>query len=399
LVGAARAALSDRKLDGIHLKPLGLAYARRNGLPVTRRERPAIAWYGDMDLAPHLAAFVREGPLDVEVTWGEPILFDAATDRKRATAEAERRCGAPSRDRPAPPRRGRRNPPRRDCLFSRGEKRLNDGLRPPPGSFVKTVYVKSYGCQMNQYDAQRMADVLAPEGFAETQRAEDADLVILNTCHIREKAVEKVYSELGRVRETKRARAEAGRATTVVVAGCVAQAEGSEILRRAPVVDVVVGPQSYHRLPALIAQARPGRAALDTEFPVEPKFGHLPAPSRKTTAERGISGLPDHPGGLRQVLHLLRRPLHAGRRGFPPGGGDSRGGAAACEAGVREITLIGQNVNAYRGEGSDGAPWGLARLLEAAAAIPGIVRLALYDEPPARHEPRSRRRPTAICRP
>ena len=154
---------------------------------------------------------------------------------------------------------------------------------------MKKAFVKSYGCQMNAYDAQRMADILSAEGYAGAKVVDEADLVILNTCHIREKAAEKVYSELGRVRAVKRERAEAGQDTTVVVAGCVAQAEGREIVRRAPVVDVVVGPQGYHRLPSLLARARSERGVVDTEFPAENKFDHLPQPSRETTRGRGVS--------------------------------------------------------------------------------------------------------------
>ena len=150
---------------------------------------------------------------------------------------------------------------------------------------VKKVFVKSYGCQMNVYDAERMADMLASEGYGEAGAMEEADLVILNTCHIREKAAEKVYSELGRVREWKKEREAAGQETRVVVAGCVAQAEGKEILRRAPAVDVVVGPQNYHNLPALLKRSRAERV-VDTEFPVEDKFDHLPKPSK--AAIRGL---------------------------------------------------------------------------------------------------------------
>src|SRR5205809_5715355 len=139
----------------------------------------------------------------------------------------------------------------------------------------RKLHIKSYGCQMNVYDAQRMVDTLAPEGFVETSRAEDADLVILNTCHSREKAAEKVYSELGRVRRMKEAAAQAGRQMLIAVAGCVAQAEGQEIIRRAPAVDLVFGPQSYHRLPDLLERAARDGKAIDTEFPVEDKFDHL----------------------------------------------------------------------------------------------------------------------------
>jgi tRNA-2-methylthio-N6-dimethylallyladenosine synthase len=153
---------------------------------------------------------------------------------------------------------------------------------------VKKVFVKSYGCQMNVYDAERMADMLTTEGYAETKAMEEADLVILNTCHIREKASEKVYSELGRVRELKKERADQGQETKIVVAGCVAQAEGKEILRRAPAVDVVVGPQNYHNLPELLKKAHSERV-VDTEFPIEDKFDHLPKPSKAMIRNRGVS--------------------------------------------------------------------------------------------------------------
>src|SRR6266478_7101611 len=152
----------------------------------------------------------------------------------------------------------------------------------------RKLYVKSFGCQMNVYDSHRMADTLAPEGFAETLNAGDADLVILNTCHIREKAVEKVYSELGRVGALKAAAARAGRRLTIAVAGCVAQAEGSEIIRRAPAVDLVVGPQSYHRLPEMLGRAAHGKV-IDTEFPPEDKFDRLAAPSKTAIRKRGVS--------------------------------------------------------------------------------------------------------------
>src|SRR5215467_13307372 len=153
----------------------------------------------------------------------------------------------------------------------------------------RKVFIKSYGCQMNVYDSNRMADVMAPHGFMETAAPEAADLVILNTCHIREKAAEKVYSELGRIRKLKEAAGREDRAMTVAVAGCVAQAEGEEILRRAPAVDLVFGPQSYHRLPALLDRvAREGRV-VDTEFPVEDKFDFLAPPSKAATRGRGVT--------------------------------------------------------------------------------------------------------------
>src|ERR1700751_3360667 len=154
---------------------------------------------------------------------------------------------------------------------------------------AKKLYVKSFGCQMNVYDSQRMADTLAPDGYVETTAPEDADLVILNTCHIREQAAEKVYSELGRMRRLKEAAAGDGRNVMIAVAGCVAQAEGEEIIRRAPAVDIVVGPQSYHRLPDLLARAARDGKAVDTDFPVDDKFNHLAAPERAAIRSRGAS--------------------------------------------------------------------------------------------------------------
>src|SRR6478735_7204800 len=153
----------------------------------------------------------------------------------------------------------------------------------------RKVHIKSFGCQMNVYDSHRMADTLAPEGFAETASPEDADLVILNTCHIREKAVEKVYSEIGRIREMKEAAARDGRSMTIAVAGCVAQAEGKEIVRRASAVDLVVGSQNYHRLPDMLRRVEAGERVVDTEFPATDKFAALPVPAREQIARRGVS--------------------------------------------------------------------------------------------------------------
>jgi tRNA-2-methylthio-N6-dimethylallyladenosine synthase len=235
---------------------------------------------------------------------------------------------------------------------------------------VKKLFVKSYGCQMNVYDAERMADVLAPEGFVPTASMEEADLVVLNTCHIREKAAEKVYSELGRVRQVKHARAAAGYETQVVVAGCVAQAEGREIVRRAPVVDVVVGPQSYHRLPALVARARRERGVVDTEFPVEDKFQHLP-PVRG----RGVSAFLTIQEGCDKFCTFCVVPYTRGAEVSRPVATVVAEAERLGHAGVREITLIGQNVNAYHGEGEDGATWSLGDLLHRIAKVPGLARL------------------------
>src|SRR5438552_16963087 len=162
-----------------------------------------------------------------------------------------------------------------------------------PGSMKppRKLHIKYYGCEMNVYDAQRMVDTVAGEGFVETASADDADLVILNTCHIREKASEKVYSELGRLRAAKAEAAQNGRQMSIAVAGCVAQAEGEEIIRRAPVVDVVVGPQSYHHLPQLLARANSDGRAIETEFPLQDKFGFLPPPRPDAIRARGSSSV------------------------------------------------------------------------------------------------------------
>src|SRR6202166_2850489 len=156
-------------------------------------------------------------------------------------------------------------------------------------SGARKVHIRSFGCQMNVYDSHRMADTLAGEGYAETATAGDADLIILNTCHIREKAAEKVYSELGRVNRLKQAAARDGRRVVVAVAGCVAQAEGAEIIRRAPAVDLVVGPQSYQHLPQLLDRVGHGDAVVETDFPPHDKFDRLRAPSPQATRARGIS--------------------------------------------------------------------------------------------------------------
>ena len=243
-------------------------------------------------------------------------------------------------------------------------------MKPP-----RKLHIKSYGCQMNVYDAQRMVDTLAPEGFTETASAEDADLVILNTCHIREKASEKVYSELGRLRVVKDDAARHGRSMQIAVAGCVAQAEGQEIIRRAPAVDVVVGPQSYHHLPQLLARAVSHGRALETEFPVEDKFGLLAPPKPEAIRARGISSFVTVQEGCDKFCTFCVVPYTRGvevSRAVERILDDVR---RLADHGVREITLIGQNVNAYHGEGPDGRTWTLGRLLHRLAELPGIARL------------------------
>ena len=239
---------------------------------------------------------------------------------------------------------------------------------------LRKLYVKSYGCQMNVYDSHRMADTLAPEGFVETATPGDADLIILNTCHIREKAADKVYSELGRMRVLKDAAARDGRRVTIAVAGCVAQAEGTEIVRRAPAVDLVVGPQSYHRLPEILARAEHG-TAIDTEFPVETKFERLAAPSRAAIRRRGVSAFFTVQEGCNKFCTFCVVPYTRGVEVSRPVARIVTEAERLADAGVREITLLGQNVNAYHGEDADGRPSSLGRLLHRLAEIPGIARL------------------------
>jgi tRNA-2-methylthio-N6-dimethylallyladenosine synthase len=239
----------------------------------------------------------------------------------------------------------------------------------------RKLHIKSYGCQMNVYDAQRMADTLAADGFVETANADEADLVILNTCHIREKASEKVYSELGRLRVMKDDAARQGREVKIAVAGCVAQAEGAEIIRRAPTVDVVVGPQSYHHLPQLLKQAKAEGRALETEFPIEDKFRFLAPPKPEAIRARGISAFVTVQEGCDKFCTFCVVPYTRGAEVSRPVQRIIEDVARLADNGVREFTLIGQNVNAYHGEGPDGRSWPLGKLLERLAAIPGVLRL------------------------
>jgi tRNA-2-methylthio-N6-dimethylallyladenosine synthase len=243
-------------------------------------------------------------------------------------------------------------------------------MKPP-----RKLHIKSYGCQMNVYDAQRMVDTLAGEGFVETSSADEADLVILNTCHIREKASEKVYSELGRLRVAKETAAKDGRDMRIAVAGCVAQAEGEEIVRRAPVVDVVVGPQSYHHLPGLLARAAQGGKAIETEFPAQDKFAFLPQPQSDAIRARGISAFVTVQEGCDKFCTFCVVPYTRGAEVSRPVDRIVDDVKRLADNGVRELTLIGQNVNAYHGEGPDGRAWPLGKLLHRLAEIGGISRL------------------------
>ncbi len=240
----------------------------------------------------------------------------------------------------------------------------------------KSLFIKTYGCQMNVYDSERMADALEPLGYDAAASADDADVIILNTCHIREKAAEKVYSELGRIRLLKQRRAERGQRTIVAVAGCVAQAEGEEMVRRAPVVDLVFGPQTYHRLPDFVLRIENGEAGLvDTDFPAEDKFSRLRQPSRAQLATRGPTAFLTVQEGCDKFCTFCVVPYTRGAEFSRPVGRIVSEARNLAEAGVREVTLLGQNVNAYHGEGPDGRPSSLGGLIGALSRIDGIERI------------------------
>ncbi|MBZ9809339.1 tRNA (N6-isopentenyl adenosine(37)-C2)-methylthiotransferase MiaB [Mesorhizobium sp. BR1-1-9] len=240
---------------------------------------------------------------------------------------------------------------------------------------AKKVFVKTYGCQMNVYDSQRMTDALAADGYTATQTIGEADLVLLNTCHIREKAAEKVYSELGRIREMKAERAAAGRELLIGVAGCVAQAEGAEIIRRSPAVDLVIGPQTYHRLPDVLARVRGGEKIVETDYAIEDKFEHLPQPKRAEVIKRGVTAFLTVQEGCDKFCTFCVVPYTRGSEVSRPVAQIVAEAERLAEAGVREVTLLGQNVNAWHGQGENGEEWGLGRLLFRLAEIPGLARL------------------------
>ncbi|HTT78309.1 MAG TPA: tRNA (N6-isopentenyl adenosine(37)-C2)-methylthiotransferase MiaB [Stellaceae bacterium] len=240
---------------------------------------------------------------------------------------------------------------------------------------TKRLFIKTYGCQMNVYDSARMAELLAPLGYEATAQAEGADLVLLNTCHIREKAAEKVYSELGALRRLKRAAERRGGRMLIAVAGCVAQAEGEEILARAPFVDLVFGPQSYHRLPDMLARAA-AAPLVDTEFPAEAKFDHLP----QRASGRGVAAFLTVQEGCDKFCTFCVVPYTRGAEYSRPAADILAEARLLAAGGAREITLLGQNVNAYHGAAPPTGPhrggeWRLGDLIRALAAIPGLQRL------------------------
>ncbi|MHA6299667.1 tRNA (N6-isopentenyl adenosine(37)-C2)-methylthiotransferase MiaB [Devosia sp. CAU 1758] len=247
----------------------------------------------------------------------------------------------------------------------------------------KRVFIKTYGCQMNVYDSDRMADALAPHGYTPTQEVAEADLVLLNTCHIREKASEKVFSELGRLKEVQGERRAAGADMMIGVAGCVAQAEGEEIARRAPMVDLVFGPQAYHRLPDMLARAESQRhlhpslkkAVVDTDFPEEDKFAHLPAAKKEVTIRRGLTAFLTVQEGCDKFCSFCVVPYTRGAEVSRPVAQVLAEARGLVDAGVKEITLLGQNVNAYHGADAAGRSVGLGELAYLLAEIQGLERL------------------------
>ncbi len=246
--------------------------------------------------------------------------------------------------------------------------------RAPAETRSKKVYIRTYGCQMNVYDSDRMADALVPHGFTPTDNIAEADLVVLNTCHIREKAVEKVYSELGRLKELKARRRAQGFDLMIGVAGCVAQAEGEEIIARAPAVDLVVGPQCYHRLPDLVVRAAAARV-IDIDFPQEDKFTYLPPPTEEAVRKRGLTAFLTVQEGCDKFCTFCVVPYTRGDETSRPVREVEAEARALVAAGVRELTLLGQNVNAYHGHDENGESVGLAGLLRRLAGIDGLMRL------------------------
>ena len=238
---------------------------------------------------------------------------------------------------------------------------------------AKKVFIKSYGCQMNVYDSARMGDVLAQEGYIAADAPADADLVILNTCHIREKAAEKVYSEIGRLRPHKRRKEADGERMIIAVGGCVGQAEGEEIINRADCVDMVFGPQTFHRLPELVARAirASGESVVDIEFPAEDKFDYLP----EEISSQGVSAFLTIQEGCDKFCTFCVVPYTRGAEQSRPVAAVIEEARRLAAVGSREVTLLGQNVNAYHGRGPDGTEWTLGQLLfKLAKSVPEIER-------------------------
>lgn len=239
----------------------------------------------------------------------------------------------------------------------------------------KKVFVKTYGCQMNVYDSARMEDALEQDGYVPTKDMEEADLVLLNTCHIREKAAEKVYSEIGRIRKLKDARADTNRPMQIGITGCVAQAEGDEIIRRAPAVDLVAGPQSYHRLGDIVQRAKMGERPVVTDFEIEEKFEKLPASQPKQIRSRGVAAFLTVQEGCDKFCTFCVVPYTRGAEVSRSVAQIVDEAKNLVDAGVKEITLLGQNVNAWHGADENGVELGLGELLYKLADISGLQRL------------------------
>lgn len=243
---------------------------------------------------------------------------------------------------------------------------------------TKKLFIKTWGCQMNVYDSKKMADILASLGYKPVEEPDDADLMILNTCHIREKATEKVFSDLGRLRNHKEAKAEKGEQALIAVAGCVAQAEGDVILNRAKYVDMVFGPQTYHKLPEMILEATGGKRVVNTEFPVESKFDNLPQESEA----QGPSAFLSIQEGCDKFCTFCVVPYTRGAEFSRPVAQILDEAKMQVDQGAKDIMLLGQNVNAFHGAAPDGSTWNLASLIAAVADIKGVERIRYMTSHP-----------------
>lgn len=243
---------------------------------------------------------------------------------------------------------------------------------------AKKLYIKTWGCQMNVYDSHRIGDVLAPLGYTPTDTPDDADMMILNTCHIRDKATEKVFSDLGRLREIKTAREKTGKQTVIGVAGCVAQAEGDVITKRAPYVDLVFGPQTYGTLPEMVLAATGGARQINTDFPVVPKFDQMV----DATAAQGPCAFLSIQEGCDKFCTFCVVPYTRGAEFSRPVQAVMDEARRILDTGAVEITLLGQNVNAFHGEGPDGTVWGLGRLIEELAKFDTLKRIRYMTSHP-----------------
>jgi tRNA-2-methylthio-N6-dimethylallyladenosine synthase len=251
------------------------------------------------------------------------------------------------------------------------------------GDPQQKVFIKTYGCQMNVYDSERMQDALTASGYATTDDASAADLYLINTCHIREKATEKVYSEIGKLKKMRNAKREAGGDMTIAIAGCVAQAEGEEMIRRAPAVDLVIGPQAYHNLPRLLEKAKGGARIVETGFGLDDKFANLPAPQEKRVKAGGVSAFLTVQEGCDKFCTFCVVPYTRGAEVSRSVAQIVAEAEKLAANGVRELTLLGQNVNAWHGAGEGGREWGLGELLFRLADVPGLKRLRYTTSHPA----------------